>query len=84
VALTAMSLVPNSDIHIDEAESSGMYTKYVLFDRKTYQKILSKSLKMDPHEGFKHSLLNLVKRSNIQYFGTQIMEQSIPGYLATG
>ena len=79
-----MSLVQISDIHIDEAESSGMYTKDVLFDRKTYQKILSKSLKMDPHEGFKHSLLNLVKRSNIQYFGTQIMEQSIPGYLATG
>ena len=39
---------------------------------------------MDPHEGFKHSLLNLFKRSNTQYFGTQIMEQSIPKHLATG
>ena len=40
-----MSLVPDSEIHIDEAESSGTYTKDVLFDKKTYQKILSKSLK---------------------------------------
>jgi len=76
--------VPNSDIHIDEAESSGTYTKDVLFDKKVYQKILSKSLKMDSHEGFKHRFLNLFKRSNTQYFRTQIMEQSIPGHLATG
>ena len=74
----------DSDIHIDEAESSGTYTKDVLFDKKAYQKMLSKSLKMDSHEGFKHGFLNLFKRTNIQYFGTQIMEQSIPGHLATG
>ena len=48
-----------------------------------YQKILSKSLKMNSHEGFKRGFLNLFKRSNIQYFGTQIMEQPIPGHLAT-
>jgi len=79
-----MSLVQNSDIHIDEAESLGKYTKDVLFDKKAYQKILSKSLKMDPHEGFKHRFMNLFKRFNSQYFGTQIMEQPIPGHLATG
>ena len=79
-----MSLAPNSKIHIDEAKSSGTYTKDVLFDKKTYQKILSKSLKMDSHEGFKRGFLNLFKRSNIQYFGTQIMEQPISGHLATG
>ena len=66
-----MSLVSNSEIHIDEAESSGMYTKEVLFDKKAYQRILSKSLKIDSHEGFKHEFLNLFKRSNIQYFGTK-------------
>jgi len=48
-----MNPVPNSEPQIDEAESSGMYNKEVLFDKKTYQKILSKSLKMDSHEGFK-------------------------------
>jgi len=79
-----MSLVPDSEIHIDEAESSGTYTKDVLFDKKTYQKILSKRLQMDSHEGFKRGFLNLFKRSNIQYFGTQIIEQPIPGHLATG
>ena len=79
-----MSLVPNSEIHIDEAESSGTYTKDVLFDKKTYQKILSKSLKMDSLEGFKRGFLNLFQRSNIQYFGTQMMEQPIPRHLARG
>jgi len=79
-----MSLVPNSDIHINEAESSGKYTKDVLFDKKAYQKILSKSLKMDSHERFKHGFLNLFKRSNTQYFETQIMEQPIRGHLAPG
>jgi len=78
-----MSLVPDSEINIDEAESSCTYTKNVLFDKKTYQKRLSKSLKMDSHEGFKRGFLNLFQRSNIQYFGTQIMEQPIPGRLAT-
>ena len=79
-----MNLVPNLEPHIDEAESSGTYNKEVLFDKKTYQKILSKNLKMDSHEGFKRGILNLFKRTNIQYFGTHIMEQSIPGHLATG
>jgi len=79
-----MNPVPNSEVQMDEAESSGMYSKEVLFDKKTYQKILNKSLKMDSHEAFKRGFLNLFKRSNIQYFGTQIMEQPIPGHLATG
>jgi len=61
-----------------------MSAKDVLFDKKTYQKILSKRLKMDSHEGFKRGFLTLFKRANIQYFGTQIMEQLIPGHLATG
>jgi len=52
--------------------------------KKTYQKILSKNLKMDSHEGFKRGTLNLFKHANIQYFGTHIMEQSIAGHLATG
>jgi len=56
-----MSLVPNSDIHIDEAKSSGMYMTEVLFDKKAYQRILSKSLKIDSHEGFKRGFLNLFK-----------------------
>jgi len=79
-----MNPVLNSEPRIDEAESSGMYNKEVLFDKKAYQKILSKSLKMDSHEGFKKGFLNFFKRTNIQYFGTHIMEQSIPGHLATG
>jgi len=39
---------------------------------------------MDSHDGFKRGFLNLFKRTNIQYFGTRIMEQSILGHLATG
>ena len=39
---------------------------------------------MDSHEGFKRGFLTLFKRANIQYFGTQIMEQAIPGHLVTG
>ena len=39
---------------------------------------------MDSHERFKHGFLNLFKRSNIKYFGSQIMVQSIPRHLATG
>ena len=39
---------------------------------------------MDSDEGFKRGFPNLFKRSNIQYFGTQIIEQPIPGHLATG
>jgi len=39
---------------------------------------------MDSHEGFKRGFLNLFKRTNIEYFGTHIMEQSILGHLATG
>jgi len=79
-----MNPVPSSEPHIDEAELSGTYNREVLFDKKTYQKILGESLKMDSHEGFKRGFLNLFKRTNIQYFGTHIMEQSIPGHLATG
>jgi len=78
-----MNQVQNFEIQIDEAESSGTYDKHILFDKKTYQKILSKSLKMDSHEGFKRGFLNLFRRTNIHFFGTHIMEQSIPGHLAT-
>ena len=52
-----MNPVKDSEVQMDEAESLGMYTKDVLFNKKTYQKILSKSLKMDSHEGFKCCLL---------------------------
>jgi len=65
-----MDQVLNSEVQMDEAEASGMYSKEVLFDKKTYKRILSKSLKMDSHEGFKRGFLNLFERSNIQYFGT--------------
>ena len=62
-----MHPVPSSEVQMDEVESSGMYAKDVLFDKKTYQKILSKSLKMDSHEGFKRGFLIFLKdlRSNI-------------------
>jgi len=40
-----MNPVQNSEVQMDDAESSGMYAKDVLFDKKkTYQKMLSKSL----------------------------------------
>jgi len=79
-----MNPVPSSEPHIDEAESSGTYNKEVLFDKKMYQTILSKNLKMDSHEGFERGFLNFFKRTNMQYFGTNIIEQSIPGHLPTG
>ena len=41
-----MNQAQNSEIQIDEAESPGTYNKDVLFDKKTYQKLLSKSLKL--------------------------------------
>jgi len=62
-----MNPIEIAEVQMDEAESSGMYSKDVLFDKKTYQKILSKSLKMDSHEGFKREFLTLFKRANIQY-----------------
>jgi len=40
-----MSLVPDSEIHIDEAESSGTYTKNVLFDKKNVSKNIKQKLK---------------------------------------
>ena len=39
---------------------------------------------MNSHEGFKREFLSLFERANIQYFGTQILKQPIPGHLATG
>jgi len=48
-----MNPFQTAEVQMDEAELSGMYAKDVLFDKKTYQKILSKRLKMDSHEGFK-------------------------------
>jgi hypothetical protein len=68
----------------EEAEASGMYSKEVLFDRKTYQKIVAKAIKIDPHEGFRKTYLDMFKRKNIQYFGTIVQEQSIPGSIAAG
>ena len=60
-----MNPVHNSEVQMKEAESSGIYSKDALFDKKTYQKILSKSLKMDSHEGLKRGFLTLFKRANI-------------------
>jgi len=40
-----MSLVQNSDIHIDEAKPSGKYTKDVLFDKKSISKNIKQELK---------------------------------------
>jgi len=79
-----MNPLHNSEVQMKKAESSGIYSKDVLFDKKTYQKILSKSLKMDSHEGLKRGFLTLFKRANMQYFRTQIMQQPISSLLATG
>ena len=32
----------------EEAKSSGMYSKEVLFERKKYQKIISNNIKIEP------------------------------------
>jgi len=56
----------------EEGESSGTYSKEVLFDRKKYQKFLSKNMKITEQEGFRKTFLSIFKRKNIQYFGTHI------------
>jgi len=66
----------------EEAESSCTYSKEILFDRKTYQKIISKSMKICPRQGFRKAYLDIFKRKNIQYFGTNVQEQPIPGNIA--
>ena len=58
----------------EEAESSGTYSKEILFDKKKYQKIMSKNMKIGAHEGFRKTFLDIFKRKNIQYFGMNIQE----------
>ena len=67
----------------EEAESSGTYCREILFDRKTHQKIISKSMKIDPRQGFQKIYLDIFKWKNIQYFGTNIQEHPILGNIAT-
>ena len=68
----------------DEAEASGNYSKELIFDRKKYQKVLKQQLQLSSHEGFSKSFLDIFKRRNIQYFGTNIQEKSIPSNLSSG
>ena len=75
---------PQTDYDTVEAEASGNYSKELLFDRRKYQKILKQQIKLHSHEGFTKPLFDIFKRRNIQYFGTNIQEQSIPGNLADG
>jgi len=56
----------------EEAESSGMYSKEILFDRKTYEKIINKRTKIDPRQGFWKSYLDIFKWKNFQYFGNNV------------
>ena len=77
----------NSTMELDqneEAESSGMYSKEILFDRKTYEKIINKRTKIDPRQGFWKSYLDIFKWKNIQYFRTNVQDQPIPGNIAAG
>ena len=62
----------------EEGESSGTYSKGVLFDKKKYQKILRKTMKIIGKEGFRKTFLGIFKQKNIQYFGTSIQEVPIP------
>jgi len=55
----------------EEGESSGTYSKEVLFDRKKYQNFLCKNMKITEQEGFRKTFLNIFKRKYIQYFGTK-------------
>ena len=41
-------------------------------------------MKIEPHERFRNFFLGIFKRKNIQYFGTNIQEQFIPGHIAAG
>ena len=68
----------------EEGESSGTYSKEILFYRKKYQKILAKKMKVAEQEGFRRNFLSIFKSKNIQYFGTNIQEISIPGNIAEG
>jgi len=68
----------------EEGESSGTYSKEVLFDKKKYQKILPKNMKITEQEGFRKTFLSIFKRKNIQYFGTSIEEIPIPGNIVEG
>jgi len=68
----------------EQTESSGTYSKEILFDRKTYQKIISESMKIDPRQGFRKTYLDMFKQKNIPYFETNVHEQPIPGNTAAG
>ena len=41
-------------------------------------------MKIEPHEGLRKNFLEIFKRKNIQYFGTNVQEQPIPGRIAAG
>jgi len=41
-------------------------------------------MKIEPHEGFRKTFLEIFKRKNVQYFGNNIQEQPIPGHTAAG
>jgi len=40
-------------------------------------------MKIEPQEGFRKNFFEIFKRKNIQYFGTNVQEQPIPGHVAT-
>ena len=61
-----------------------MYSKEVLFDRRKYQKIISKNIKIEPQERFWKNFLEIFKWKNILYFGTNVQEQPIPSHVAIG
>ena len=43
---------------------------------------MTKNMKIKTHERFKKTFLDIFKHKNIQYFGTNIQDQSIPGEVA--
>jgi len=53
---------------IEEAESSGNYSKEVIFDEKKYQKIISKNMKIESTEGFRKTFLDMFKRKKYPIF----------------
>ena len=78
-----MNLIEAHEQH-EEAESSDTYSKKTLFDKKKYQKIMAKNMKIGAHEGFRKTFLDMFKRKIIQYFGTSTEEQPIPGEITAG
>ena len=67
----------------EEAESSGTYSKEVLFDKKKYQKIISKNMKIGADEKFRKTFLDILKHKNIKYLGNNIQEKPTSAEIAT-